>query len=49
MSSARAHVEQLLADGIALAHIEVYIDGRRDISEDDRNALWLYAWAKRRT
>jgi hypothetical protein len=48
MSSAQAHVEQLLGNGVALPQIEAYIEGRRDISEDDRSALWLYAWARSR-
>jgi hypothetical protein len=29
--------------------IEAYIECRCDASEDDRDALWLYAWVKTRT
>jgi len=49
MWSAQAQVEQLLEERVPLAHIEAYIDHRHDISEDDRNALWLYLWAKSKT
>ena len=45
MSSAQAQVEQLLEEHVPLPHIEAYIEGRRDISTDERDALWLYAWA----
>ena len=48
MRSAQAQVEQLLEEHVPLPYIQAYIDGRRDISEGDRDALWLYAWAKSR-
>jgi len=49
MLSAQADVEQLLADQVSFPFIEDYIASRLDIGEDDRSALWLYAWAKSRT
>jgi hypothetical protein len=48
MWTARADVGQLLDRCAALAYIEQYIEGRRDISEDDRDALWLYVWSRSR-
>jgi hypothetical protein len=38
MWTARADIEQLLDRCAALAYIEQYIEGRRDISEDDHDA-----------
>jgi hypothetical protein len=49
MSSTRADVEQLLERHVSFVRIEEYIDGRRDISEDDRDGLSLYAWSRSRT
>jgi len=46
MWAARADVEQLFEKRVPFARVEDYIDRRRDISEDDRSALWLYAWAR---
>jgi hypothetical protein len=39
MWSAQAHVEQLLEEPVPLAHIEAYIECRRDVSEADRGAM----------
>jgi len=49
MSSTRTDVEELLEQRVSFVRIEEYIDGRRDISEDDRDGLWLYAWSRSRT
>jgi hypothetical protein len=49
MRSAQAHVEQLLDEHIPFRQIEAYIHRRLAISEDDRDALWLYAWARIQT
>jgi len=46
MLAAPVDLEQMLEERAPFAHIEDYIDRRRDISEDDRSALWLYAWAR---
>jgi hypothetical protein len=46
MLNAQADVQQLLDERASLARIEAYIEGCPDISEDDRDALWLYAWVK---
>lgn len=48
MSSAQAQVEQLLEERVPFASVEDFIESCRGISEDDRNALWLFAWAKSR-
>jgi hypothetical protein len=45
MWTARADIEQLLEQWSALA----YFERRRDISEDDRDAPWLYVWLRSRT
>lgn len=49
MSSTRADVEQLLDQHVPFVRIEEYIEGRRDISADHRDGLWLYAWSRSRT
>ena len=49
MLSTRADVEQLLEQRVPFVRIEEYIEGRCDISEDDRDGLWLYAWSRSRT
>jgi len=46
MSSTWADVEQLLEQRVPFVRIEEYVEGRRDISEDDRDGLWLYAWSR---
>ena len=48
MSSAQAHLEQLLEKRVPFASVEDFIESCRGISEDDRSALWLYAWARNR-
>ena len=49
MSSTRGNVEQLLEQHVPFVRIEEYIERRRDISEDERDGLWLYAWSRCRT
>jgi hypothetical protein len=46
MWAKEAGVQQLLDEGGSFERIEAYIEGCRDISQDDRDALWLYAWIK---
>jgi len=36
-------VKQMLDERAPFAHIENYIENRRDINEDERRPLWLYA------
>jgi len=47
MWSAQAQVEQLLEKRVPFVRIEAFIESCRDISEDDRNALWLYCWVRK--
>jgi rhamnogalacturonyl hydrolase YesR len=49
MWTAVSEVEQLLAERATFDQIEAYIASRRDLTDDDRDALWLHAWAKLRT
>ena len=46
MWSAQVPVERLLEERVPFGWIEDFIESRRDLSHDDRNALWLYAWAR---
>lgn len=39
-------VEAMAANGCSLESIEDFIDGRTDLSEDERSALWLLAWTE---
>lgn len=38
-------VEAMMRDGASLCAVETYIDGLEGLNEDQRSALWLYAWA----
>lgn len=40
------HIERMLAADTAFEHVEAYIEARRDLSDDQRSALWLLAWCE---
>lgn len=44
--NAQRDVEAMLERGVPFEHIEGYIEGRRDLSGDQRSALWLLAWCE---
>jgi hypothetical protein len=41
----RAEVERLLAEQEEFERIEEVIDSHEDLDDDQRSALWLYAWS----
>lgn len=40
-------IEAMTVEGCDLEAIEVFINSRPEINEEQRSALWLYAWAIR--
>jgi hypothetical protein len=44
--SAQRDVEAMLERGAPFEHIESYIECRKDLSEDQKSALWLFAWVE---
>jgi|ERR1700741_4902183 DNA-binding transcriptional MerR regulator len=41
-----ARIDDMLGHGVELEEIEDYLDHRRELDEDGRAALWLYAWVE---
>jgi hypothetical protein len=41
----REAIREAVADGATIDEIEVALLEHADVSEDARDALWLYAWA----
>jgi len=39
-------VEAMLANGCNLGSIEDFLEGRTDLSEENRSRLWLIAWSE---
>ena len=37
-------IEQMIDAGVSFEHCESYIEARRDLTSDQRSALWLLAW-----
>lgn len=40
-------IEAMTVEGCDLDAIEVFINSRSEVNEEQRSALWLYAWAIR--
>jgi hypothetical protein len=49
LRSQRAAVESAVRHGDLLPDIEAEIDAHTELSEEDRSALWLYAWSRLET
>jgi hypothetical protein len=46
MHDAQRDVEGMLERNVPFEHIEAYIEGRKDLDDDRRSALWLLAWVE---
>lgn len=46
MRAARRRVDALLASGVSFERIEEIINRQRQLTEEQKSALWLYAFAR---
>jgi hypothetical protein len=46
MDRAQTQLKRMLYASARFAEIEDYIEDNMDLSEEDRSALWLVAWAQ---
>ena len=42
--STRARIRERIAHGASLRDVDRQLDGMTNLREDERSALWLYAW-----